>query len=136
LRMPLSGACASTCRTWTTSSSERDDPAPDGRTPPTPGDERPFRREQSRSIFGSVKAHLEHAELAERLRSRLDSTGILDPGLRAASVGLGAGADVAMASPCRELAATIAEASHRVTDQQVAAVREALGSDRAAFEVI
>lgn len=83
-----------------------------------------------------MKAHLEHAELAERLRSRLDSTGILDPGLRAASVGLGAGADVAMASPCRELAATIAEASHRVTDQQVAAVREALGSDRAAFEVI
>jgi len=77
-----------------------------------------------------------HAELAERLRDRVENAGVLDPGLRAACVRIGAGADAEIAAAHRELAATIAESSHRVTDAQVAAVREALGSDRAAFEVI
>jgi hypothetical protein len=41
-----------------------------------------------------------------------------------------------LASPYRELATTIGEASYRVTDEQVAAIRENLGSDKAAFELI
>ncbi len=77
-----------------------------------------------------------HAELAERLRGRVEKSGILDPDLRAACVRVGADADAELAAPHRELVATIAETSHRVTDAQVTAVRQELGSDRAAFEVI
>jgi len=77
-----------------------------------------------------------HAQLAERLRARVENAGILDAELRVACVRIGAGAGAELDAPHRELVATIAEASHRVTDAQVTAVQEALGSDRAAFEVI
>ncbi|MGH8328278.1 MAG: hypothetical protein ACRET2_16120 [Steroidobacteraceae bacterium] len=42
----------------------------------------------------------------------------------------------AIPEPYDTLARQIAEAAHRVTDGQVAAVRAATGSDKAAFEII
>lgn len=73
-----------------------------------------------------------HVELAEALRRRVIVSGVIDPELR---VQLLAGGDLAGA-PFRELARHVDESSSRVTDEQVAAARDALGSDRAAFEVI
>ncbi|MFW6775418.1 hypothetical protein ACOACO_14115 [Nocardioides sp. CPCC 205120] len=70
--------------------------------------------------------------------------------LRAAAIGDGAETDATLrdsvleraaggapvAEPYDTLARQIGEAAYRVTDAHVAAVREAAGSDKAAFEVI
>jgi hypothetical protein len=56
---------------------------------------------------------------------------VTDASLRTA---IAAGSPVA--EPYETLARQIATDSHRVTDDQVAAVRNAAGSDKAAFEVV
>ncbi len=70
--------------------------------------------------------------------------------LRAAATGDGAETDAALraavleraaggapvAAPYDDLARQIGEAAYRTTDAQVAAVRDAAGSDKAAFEII
>jgi hypothetical protein len=144
-------------------------------------------------------AETSHSELADELRRRLESTGVLDVSLRLAALNAGARGGVIVDSPSKIdthadtdtstegdthtgssksspteddthtgssksspteddthmgtgsntaasnaepaepyglLARTIASASYRVTDAQVAAVRQAAGSDKAAFEVV
>lgn len=76
-----------------------------------------------------------HAELADLLRSRVGLTGITDPDVRRAVFDRAAGGDP-IGSPYDELADQIASAAHRVTDAQVAAVRQRVTSDRAALEVV
>lgn len=73
-----------------------------------------------------------HDDLAEALRRRVISTGVIDSELRSYLL---AGGDAA-ASPFQELGRAVAETSWRVTDGQVAEVRDATGSDRATFEVV
>ncbi|MGN8027731.1 hypothetical protein [Microbacterium sp. 22242] len=76
----------------------------------------------------------DHRSLAEALRQRLMSGG--DPEVVRAAARIGAGDRTSSPEPYAELARTIDEASYRVTDEQVAAVRRAAGSDRGAFEVV
>lgn len=83
-----------------------------------------------------MSAPSSHEILAERVRERLGASGILDAELRAAVTRAGAGEPVEWEAPFGELARTISEASYRVSDDQVAAVRDAVGSDKAAFEVV
>lgn len=61
---------------------------------------------------------------------------MIDADLRNGAMEAGGGHDEQLTPPCDVLARTIAAASYRVTDAQVAAVRDALGSDKAAFEVV
>ncbi|MBX3091108.1 MAG: hypothetical protein KF801_01200 [Cryobacterium sp.] len=77
-----------------------------------------------------------HDELAGRLGRRVLESGVVARELREGALALGGGGDARVPEPYRALADTIAEASFRVTDQQVAAVREAAGSERAAFEIV
>ncbi|WJL94087.1 hypothetical protein QSU92_08685 [Microbacterium sp. ET2] len=83
-----------------------------------------------------MSAPSSHETFAQRLRERLGASGVLDAELRAAVTRAGAGDVVELEAPFGELARTIAEASYRVSDGQVAAVRDAVGSDKAAFEVV
>lgn len=73
-----------------------------------------------------------HLELAEALRRRILVSGAIAADLR---VPLLAGGDGAP-EPYAELARAVADASYRVTDAQIAAVRAAAGSERVAFEVV
>ncbi|HEY1959425.1 MAG TPA: hypothetical protein VGH28_27630 [Polyangiaceae bacterium] len=74
----------------------------------------------------------EHRELADALRARVtEAKGKTDSTLRTAAMNR-----AALAEPFGALVAQIDEAAARVTDDQVAAVREALGSDKAAFEIV
>ena len=77
-----------------------------------------------------------HAHLADALRRRVHDSGVIDPRLRTGLVDAAASESSELPEPYRDLAHAIAHASHRVTDEQVAAVRQAAGSDRAAFEVV
>lgn len=76
-----------------------------------------------------------HAELANLLRSRVEATGITEPALRRAAFGRGGGGGP-IESPYEELAQQIGSAAYRVTDAQVAAVRQRVASDRATLEII
>ena len=77
-----------------------------------------------------------HDELAERLAQRLLSAGMIDADLRNGAMEAGGGNGERLTPPYDVLARTIGAASYRVTDAQVAAVRDALGSDKATFEVV
>ncbi len=77
----------------------------------------------------------DHAELAARLRDRVLKAGALDHALRAEALEVGAGGRP-KPGPYSALAAQVGGESSRVTDAQVAAVREALGSDVPAFELV
>ncbi len=61
--------------------------------------------------------------------------GETEASLRAAALERAAGG-APIAQPYDDLARQIAKAAHRVTDAQVAAVRDATGSDKGAFEII
>jgi hypothetical protein len=76
-----------------------------------------------------------HGELAARLRDRVAGSGLLDRAVRLGAMRRGAGGG-AMAEPFDELARQVGQAASRVTDAQVAAVREATGSDALTFEVV
>jgi len=80
-------------------------------------------------------ASSDHAELAARLRDRVLTSGALDPTLRAQALERGV-AGTRMPEPYRALALQVGDASSRVTDAQVAAVRDALGSDVETFELV
>jgi hypothetical protein len=78
----------------------------------------------------------EHADLAAALRERAENAGAVDPAMRRELLS-GRPDDIdRLPEPYRTLARNVADASYRVTDEQVAAVRAATGSDKAAFEVV
>ncbi|MDQ0612666.1 hypothetical protein QF046_000307 [Microbacterium sp. W4I4] len=80
--------------------------------------------------------HEDHASLAAALRRSVVETGVLDAATRNSVLRTDPGEAVDRSSPAAVLARTIGEASFRVTDAQVDAVRAAMGSDKAAFEVV
>ena len=78
----------------------------------------------------------DHRALAEALRRRvLDGPGETDRVIRQAAAERAAGGP-ALAAPYDDLARQIGESAARVTDEQVADVLRATGSEKAAFEII
>lgn len=77
-----------------------------------------------------------HRHRAEKLRTAMASdTGITEAALRTAVAARAAGGPP-IAEPHDDLARQIGDASYRVTDAEVDAVRQATGSDKAAFEIV
>ena len=77
-----------------------------------------------------------HHSLAENLKRRvLDGLGETDPLLRQRVAARVAGGPP-LEPPFDDLARQIGEAAYGATDAQVAAVRTATGSDKAAFEIV
>lgn len=76
-----------------------------------------------------------HAGFAGRLRERVGADGLIDRELRIGAMDRAAGGPP-IAEPYDALAGQIGDAAYLVTDAQVAAVREAVGSDKGAFEVV
>jgi hypothetical protein len=77
-----------------------------------------------------------HRHRADALRAAVaGDTGITEAALRTAAAARAAGGP-AVAEPYDALARQIGDASYRVTDADVAAVRQASGSDKAAFEIV
>ena len=77
-----------------------------------------------------------HNELAEALRRAvLEGPAVTDASLRRAVAETAAGEPTAKA-PYDDLACQIGDAAYRVSDEQVATVLKAAGSDKAAFEII
>ncbi|UMO99975.1 hypothetical protein [Amycolatopsis sp. EV170708-02-1] len=77
-----------------------------------------------------------HRYRAETLRSAMaGDTGITEVALRTAVAARSAGGPP-VAEPYDDLAWQIGDASYRVTDAELAAVRRAAGSDKAAFEIV
>jgi len=75
---------------------------------------------------------MEHQDFADALRAAVSAdTGVTDTSLRTA---IAAGSPVD--EPYDTLARQIRDVSHRVTDAEVAAVRDVAGSDKAAFEIV
>jgi hypothetical protein len=84
----------------------------------------------------TTPAHADHEAIANALRDRvLDGPGESDRALRQAAAARSAGG-AAIAEPYDALARQIGEASYRVTDAQVTSVLQAVGSEKAAFEII
>ena len=78
----------------------------------------------------------DHHEFAEALRHRvLEGPGETDPALRQRVAARSAGGP-SIEAPYDDLARQIAEAAVRTTDTQVANVLAAVGSEKAAFELI
>jgi hypothetical protein len=77
-----------------------------------------------------------HRRRAETLRTAMaGDTAITERALRTAVAARAAGGPP-IAEPYDDLARQIGEASYRVTDAEVDAVRQATGSDMAAFEIV
>lgn len=77
-----------------------------------------------------------HRARADGLEKRVfEEEADTDLALRRA-VGARAAGGPPIAPPFEDLARNVGEASYRVTDAEVAAVRAAAGSDRAAFELV
>ena len=72
----------------------------------------------------------------ELLGQKIAASGITDRPLRASAMARAAGEPLALDEPYDSLARQVGEASYRVTDGQVAAVRHVAGSDKAAFEIV
>jgi hypothetical protein len=78
----------------------------------------------------------DHRARAQRLERRVfDEPADTAPALRR-DMGQCAAGGAPIASPYDELARDVGEASYRVTDAEVSAVRAVAGSDRAAFELV
>ncbi|KHK98331.1 hypothetical protein LK09_04725 [Microbacterium mangrovi] len=77
-----------------------------------------------------------HDVLADRLRSRVGDSGTASEAIREGASTVGAGHEAELPFPVGDLARLVGSASSRVTDALVADVREAVGSEVAAFEVI
>ncbi|MGC5224233.1 hypothetical protein ACPW96_16835 [Micromonospora sp. DT81.3] len=82
-----------------------------------------------------MSAEKSHVQLADELRARVNDSGVVTRNVRERAVALGAGLAPA-AGPVEVLAAQIGEASFRVTDDQVAAARGAVGSEKGTFGVV
>jgi hypothetical protein len=81
-------------------------------------------------------SHTDHAAMATALRVRAATApGQVDANLRKAAIERANGGP-ALPKPYETLVTHVVEASYKVTDAEVAAVRQASGSDKAAFEVI
>lgn len=78
----------------------------------------------------------DHAQMAAALRGRLAEAAVETPPALREGAALRASGGPAIEPPYDDLARQVGEASARVTDAQVAAVRAALGSDKAAFEIV
>jgi hypothetical protein len=77
-----------------------------------------------------------HRDRAETLRTAVGGdTGVTDAALRTAVAARAAGGPP-VAEPYDVLARQIGDASYRVTDAEVDAVRQATGCDKAAFEIV
>ena len=77
-----------------------------------------------------------HRHHANALRTAMASgNGITEAPLRTAVAARAAGGPP-IAEPYDDLARQIGDASYRVTDAEVDAVRQATGSDKAAFEIV
>lgn len=73
---------------------------------------------------------------ADQVRAAtIGSRAVTEPSLRAAALARSAGGP-ALPEPYDALARQVDEAAYRVTDAQVAAVRDVTGSDLGAFEII
>lgn len=91
---------------------------------------------QVASTLGRMAGDIEsHSLFAERVRESVGAGGLTAPEVRLGAMNRGAGGP-AIAEPYDALARQIGEAAYRVTDAQVAAVREAAGTDKGAFEII
>ena len=78
----------------------------------------------------------DHNALAEALRQRvLDGPGETDRVIRQATAERAAGGP-ALAAPYDDLANQIGQSAARVTDEQLASVLRATGSEKSAFEII
>jgi hypothetical protein len=85
---------------------------------------------------GKTPAHPDHRAQASSVRQRvLFGPGLTDATLRQAMAERAAGGPP-LSAPYDELARQMGEAAYQVTDEQVAKVVEAAGSERAAFELI
>ena len=82
---------------------------------------------------GSDNSHRHHAEAVRAAMA--GGTGITEAALRTAVAARAAGGPP-IAEPYDDLARQIGDASYRVTDAEVGAVRQAAGSDKAAFEIV
>lgn len=83
-----------------------------------------------------MKPLTENQKHAEALRTAVTGdTGETEASLRVGVLSRAAGGPP-VAEPYDDLARQIGEAAYRVTDAQVAAVRDAAGSDKATFEII
>jgi hypothetical protein len=77
-----------------------------------------------------------HQDHAQAVRAALaGDTGVTDASLRTATAARAAGGPP-IDEPYDTLARQIAAASYRVTDAEVEDVRQASGSDKAAFEIV
>jgi hypothetical protein len=77
-----------------------------------------------------------HAELAGRLRDRVLGSGAIPRAVREGALAVGADQPATLTAEYDVVARQIGEASYRVTDDQIAALRSVAGSDLAAFEVV
>jgi hypothetical protein len=78
----------------------------------------------------------DHRELAQAIRQRLAAAQVdTDAVLRTGAAARAAGGEP-IPEPYDALARLVGEASYRVTDKEVAAVRDATGSDKATFEIV
>ncbi|MDX3191812.1 hypothetical protein PV458_25665 [Streptomyces sp. MN03-5084-2B] len=82
---------------------------------------------------GTDDSHRHHADTERTVMA--GDTGVTDPALRTAAAARAAGGPP-IAAPYDDLTRQIGDASHRVTEAEVAAVRQASGSDKAAFEIV
>ncbi len=78
----------------------------------------------------------DHRALAARLERRVFAEPAATSSELRTQVSERAAGGASISAPFDELARQVGEAASRVTDTQVAEVRAAVGSDRAAFEVI
>jgi hypothetical protein len=84
----------------------------------------------------STDAGARHRDHAEALRAAVaGDTGVSETSLRTAVSARAAGGPPTD-GPYDTLARQIGEASYQVTDAEVEAVRQAVGSDKAAFEIV
>lgn len=79
---------------------------------------------------------LSHREHAHALRRQLATAAAETDALLRTGAAARAAGGPAMAEPYDALARQVGEAAYRVTDAQVAAVRTAAGSEKAAFEIV
>lgn len=77
-----------------------------------------------------------HADLADGLRRGALERGMIPRSMRTGALEAGAGSAADLPEVYDVLARLVGEASYRVTDRQVAAARDAAGSDKAAFEIV
>lgn len=77
-----------------------------------------------------------HETLAQRLRERVLSAGVIPRAVREGALAAGAGESTDLADEFDIVARQVGAASYRVTDEQVASARARAGSDVGTFEVV